>query len=415
MTRVCRNMWITLLLLCICGCAAAETAPGAVLAAMPARSLNMLGSAYMQQMNTSAAGTAEEAEVRRKVAEIMAGDYAAPDHVFLVTGPAGDGDAQGWAWPYEAAERIRRTNPSPLAFLDEMRALKEFMDGTGISALVSNAADDRLYAADQPEGCGLLFLVYRRGTPYVVAWNAENGAVRLRGSFLQDASLARCDTETKLAAWLAARGYPEADVTGLKRDAQAASEASGVSGTGGFDPERARQLAERMAMQAAQDVPQERSAALAAAFSQRPRLILVGEPGQDLLSMGVLLETRREPQEVRAYVERFYERQAVEMLAKFSRDGLTKPADSAFSLSGSGPCSLIYQDASARGSGAAILLYEEAPPVCLYWYAENGAVRMEGWFGPEALGACRSAAEVAVYQLANLHAAVSIPFREWRE
>lgn len=48
--------------------------------------------------------------------------------------------------------------------------------------------------------------------------------------------------------------------------------------------------------------------------------------------------------------------------------------------------------------GVYILLYQDAVPVMLTWYAENGAVCMSAWFMPdEALEKCASAADVSAW------------------
>lgn len=53
---------------------------------------------------------------------------------------------------------------------------------------------------------------------------------------------------------------------------------------------------------------------------------------------------------------------------------------------------------TAAGCGLYIMLYEDATPIVLPWYAENGAVKISAFFMPDAaLTACTDAAEVSAW------------------
>lgn len=411
-----RRMVLMALCLCLlCGAAMAESVPGVTLNAMLQRSLDMLGSDFMQAMNTSSSIAGAVEAVSERVEAIAAGDYTQPAHVFLLTNPAGADPAAEHGrqmWPFSAAKLLNDDASSWVSY-----TVNGALRTESILLLLERAADDRLFACDRPEGCGILLLLYENGQPYALPWYAENGAVRVSGRFVQNDALAACDSVKAVEDFLDQIGMKKGSiqVTEIAWDAVAGSEKLEIGvGSGSFDAERAQELVQRMA----RSVPswlQEQDASDMQRYEAAPRLIVVGDPAQNLLTFAIGINNMVEPQAVQVYAERFYERQAVEMLASYNFDAIQADDDLLTRLNAHYLDTVIYADETAQGSGAAILLYDDARPVCIYWYAENGAVHMEGWFGREALGGCQSATDVTLELLKAQRGLVSIQFREWPE
>ena len=266
---------IALIVLCmclLCGSAMAESVPGVTVNAMLQRSLDMLGSDFMQSMNTSASISGVREAVNERVELIAAGDYRQPLHAFLLTHPAGaDPQAEHvrQVWPFSAAEVLNDYDEAwvPYLFIGSSRV-------ENISLLLECASDDRLFACDRPESCGILLLLYDNGLPYVLPWYAENGAARVSGRFVQNDALAACDSVEAVEDFLAQIGMNDGIlVTEIAWDAAAGSERLEIGeGSGSFDAARAQELAQRMARSVASWL-REQDASDMQGYEAAPRLI----------------------------------------------------------------------------------------------------------------------------------------------
>lgn len=167
-----------------------------------ARRLDMLteSSVYYNYCNTTGASKELWDAVSR-------GDHTLPSRVYSLSGEAlrygltnGDPDSSPW-FDLTRAD-LRRDMVSTLP--DVMYV---GMDNETVS-LCRSLARYKVFAADVPEGCGLLVMQYAEGTPIVLPWHTERGAVSISAFFMPDETLEACQTAEDVSAWFASLGMP---------------------------------------------------------------------------------------------------------------------------------------------------------------------------------------------------------------
>lgn len=82
-------------------------------------------------------------------------------------------------------------------------------DGEEVS-LIQGLGRYKVFAADIPEGCGILVLLYEDAVPIVCYWYTDRGAVSISAFFLPDETLAACDSPEAAADWFQTQGMPAA-------------------------------------------------------------------------------------------------------------------------------------------------------------------------------------------------------------
>lgn len=68
----------------------------------------------------------------------------------------------------------------------------------------------KVFAADIPEGCGLMLMLYEDAVPVIGYWYTDRGAVSVSAYFLPDETLAACDSPEAASAWFQMMGMPAA-------------------------------------------------------------------------------------------------------------------------------------------------------------------------------------------------------------
>ena len=284
------------------------------------------------------------------------------------------------------------------------------------SELGFNSALDveTIFAHEGAAGQGLLVLLFDEGAPAILPWSASDGAVLMHGSFHPDETLAACGSERDVAAWIAAQTGAALPVTALSwsaslTDAQALPQ---NDGTDMVDTDHLIAMGRQMddALEVSGNVLLEESERAAwMGHGDAPYMIVTADPGQNLLSMMLDVQYMREEPDVQQWLRRRYELQQVQtaMALKNLRTDLD---NAAYDLNWRLTVTALHAQANVQGSGSAILLYEEAPPISIYWYAENGAVRLHGFhLPPEPFADCRTATDVS---LAFMSAMTSMVFTE---
>ena len=79
---------------------------------------------------------------------------------------------------------------------------------SGVQELAASAmcSQESLFAAQGVADAGLLLYLYEEATPVLVAWQAENGAVLMRGSYVPGEALMACESAEDVASLMAAIG-----------------------------------------------------------------------------------------------------------------------------------------------------------------------------------------------------------------
>lgn len=77
-------------------------------------------------------------------------------------------------------------------------------------SLIQGLGRYKVFAADIPEGCGILVLQYEDAVPIVCYWYTDRGAVSISAFFLPDETLAACACPEDVAAWFQTLGLPTA-------------------------------------------------------------------------------------------------------------------------------------------------------------------------------------------------------------
>lgn len=79
--------------------------------------------------------------------------------------------------------------------------------GTDVLAASSMMETVTIFVGDDV-GDGAYVMLYESGTPIMVVWHGEDGAVRMRAMYLPFDDLAACENEDEVAAWFEANGMP---------------------------------------------------------------------------------------------------------------------------------------------------------------------------------------------------------------
>jgi len=139
--------------------------------------------------------------------EVARGDHTMPVRVFSLTGDAlryglTGGDPESSPWFDLTRADLRRDMVSTLPDMMYIGMASEKV------SLCRSLARYKVFAADIPEGCGLLVMQYGEGTPIVLPWYTEGGAVSISAFFMPDEELEGCQTAEDVSKWFASLGMP---------------------------------------------------------------------------------------------------------------------------------------------------------------------------------------------------------------
>lgn len=129
----------------------------------------------------------------------------------------------------------------------------------------------------------------------------------------------------------------------------------------------------------------------------QPRMILAVDTAlmTNALTAGVLAVSDVEDGPLREKAEEMLRLQAPSLLCT---DLLGDMGANTLAAATAAKATMIFADAEADGSGLFILLYEDATPVMVSWYAQNGAVSMSSVFLPDdGLAAVKTGGEAALW------------------
>ena len=157
-------------------------------------------SAYYAYCNRSGASPERWDAVTR-------GDHTTPKYVFSLSGAElcrglTDGRPEAAPWLDLSRTEIRR---------DIVASLPELMFGSMEKddvRLVKMMGRYKIFAADVPDDCGLLIMLYEDGTPVICFWYSDRGAVSISAFFMPDPALEACRTPEDVAAWFAQLNMP---------------------------------------------------------------------------------------------------------------------------------------------------------------------------------------------------------------
>lgn len=155
--------------------------------------------------------------------EVSRGDHTTPSRIFslsgerLVYGLSG-GQPENAPWLDLTRADLRRdmTHGLPdvmyvgmkqetVSLCKTLARYKVFAYDAGVVLPQSMGRNDVSLAGD---GCGLLVMLYDGGTPVVLPWHSQNGAVSISAFFMPDAALEACQSAEDVAAWFASLGMP---------------------------------------------------------------------------------------------------------------------------------------------------------------------------------------------------------------
>ena len=411
-----RILTALLLALCLCmACASAEKAlPGAALSGVMDDLLTMVGSELMQNRHCMAL-LPEELEMReRLVGEVLAGDYAAPARAYAVDLHTAD-DGAPLLPNFVAGDLYSAVHGVHWEARD--KEADPWQTESRVDSLMRSATVDRFYPCDMEDGAGLVLLLYERGTPVLMTWQADGGVVLLQAGFIRSAELAACDTADEVADWLAACGRPGLPVTALSWDAQGGSDAYDASaGEKPIDPAQAIALAQKMGrawLEAVEgsELQAEMPYAMLSDYAQAPRMILTADPTRSIEVRAAQTTSMHESETVQRALTRSSAVTSVVYLMQLTEADMMQSVSMLNMLC---PRTATYADAQARDCGLMLLLYEDALPVAVLWWAENGAVHLQGFFvePAEELLQCRTAADVTMYFFMTGRGLASMQFEE---
>lgn len=144
---------------------------------------------------------------RERWEAVSRGDHTTPACIFslsgteLISGLTG-GNPESAPWFDLTRPELRR---DIVGTLPDMMFIG--MDKEDVS-LIKMLARYKIYAADVPDDCGLLIMLYEEGTPIVCYWYSNAGAVSISAFFMPDEALGACATTGDVSAWFAALGMP---------------------------------------------------------------------------------------------------------------------------------------------------------------------------------------------------------------
>ena len=242
------------------------------------------------------------------------------------------------------------------------------------------------------EGSGFYLLLYDRAAPVLVSWYAERGAVGMCASVLPFDDLSACATAEEATAWFSAHG-----VSLPMKQAQETP----LPAAGGAETElliRALELtdemnalagdAEALAGFGASEPLRALPATWAGDQGAAPRLALQAALSEDMDEAAWLLDAMLPDGAPQGVLPRAVAAMPTALLAGLGSVE-TVAASSMVSRSS------LFAATTERETGLILFLYEEAAPVMLAWYAQDGAVSMRGYFAPiRALSACQTAGEI---------------------
>ena len=138
---------------------------------------------------------------------VSRGDHMNPARIFSLSGSEllrglTNGQPENAPWFDMSRPELRR---DIVGTLPDMMFIG--MDREDVS-LIKMLARYKIYAADVPDDCGLLIMLYEDGTPIVCYWYSNAGAVSISAFFMPDEALEACASPDDVSAWFAALGMP---------------------------------------------------------------------------------------------------------------------------------------------------------------------------------------------------------------
>lgn len=156
-------------------------------------------SVYFQYCNRSDA-TPERWEA------VTRGDHTTPVHIFSLSGEelrnGLTGGPENAPWLDLSRTEIRRDIVASLP--DMMFAGMETDD----VRLVQMMGRYKIFAADVPDDCGLLVMLYEDATPVICFWYSNQGAVSISAFYMPDPALEACASPEEVAVWFAQMNMP---------------------------------------------------------------------------------------------------------------------------------------------------------------------------------------------------------------
>lgn len=147
---------------------------------------------------------------RERWEAVSRGDHTTPVRIFSLSGEElrmglTNGQPESAPWFDLTRPELRR---DIVGTLPDMMFIG--MDKEDVR-LIKMLARYKIYAADVPDDCGLLIMLYEEGTPIVCYWYSNAGAVSISAFFMPDDALEACATTADVSAWFAALGMPVVD------------------------------------------------------------------------------------------------------------------------------------------------------------------------------------------------------------
>lgn len=138
---------------------------------------------------------------------VSRGDHTTPAHIYTLSGETlmlglTGGDPSDTPWFDLSRTPLRR---DIVATLPDMMFVG--MDKEVVSC-IRMLARYKIFASDMPDDCGLMVMLYDDGTPIVLHWYSERGAVSISAYFVPDAALEACASAEDVAAWFAGLNMP---------------------------------------------------------------------------------------------------------------------------------------------------------------------------------------------------------------
>ena len=138
---------------------------------------------------------------------VSRGDHTTPVRIFSLDGEAlrmalTGGQPENSPWFDLSREELRRDMVTSLP--DVMYVGMDAEDVRTCRLL----ARYKVYAADVPDGCGLLVLLYEDAVPVVSPWYSNAGAVCVCAFLMPDEALEACRTAEDVSAWFAGLNMP---------------------------------------------------------------------------------------------------------------------------------------------------------------------------------------------------------------
>lgn len=167
-----------------------------------ARRLDLLAesSVYFEYCNRSNA-------TQERWDAVTRGDHTTPSRVFSLSGETllmglTGGNPASSPWFDLSRPELRR---DMVGTLPDMMFIG--MDTEDVR-LIKMLARYKVFASDMEDSCGLLVMLYDGGTPIVLYWYADQGAVSISAFFMPDEVLEACGSAEDVSAWFARMNMP---------------------------------------------------------------------------------------------------------------------------------------------------------------------------------------------------------------